>query len=101
VLSNDWVVRYDTRYLQVTRQSRWAPAGQLPTCDKTARIAPPPRIGWFQRRAVRPTLHPIGLKFPKFVLVVWRPRAAVSCLARGRERGLIMHHSPQETFDVS
>ena len=26
VLSNDWVVRYDTRYLQVTRQSRLAPA---------------------------------------------------------------------------
>jgi transposase len=26
VLSNDWVVRYDTRYLQVARQSRQAPA---------------------------------------------------------------------------
>lgn len=26
VLSNDWVVRYDTRYLQVTRQSHQAPA---------------------------------------------------------------------------
>lgn len=26
VLSNDWVVRYDTRYLQVTRQSGHAPA---------------------------------------------------------------------------
>ena len=26
VLSNDWVVRYDTRYLQVTRQSHLAPA---------------------------------------------------------------------------
>ncbi len=26
VLSNDWVVRYDSRYLQVTRQSRQAPA---------------------------------------------------------------------------
>lgn len=26
VLSNDWVVRYDTRYFQVARQSRQAPA---------------------------------------------------------------------------
>ena len=26
VLSNDWVIRYDTRYFQVTRQSRLAPA---------------------------------------------------------------------------
>lgn len=26
VLSNDWVIRYDTRYLQVTRQSHQAPA---------------------------------------------------------------------------
>jgi len=26
VLSNDWVIRYDTRYLQVTRQSHLAPA---------------------------------------------------------------------------
>ena len=27
VLSNDWVVRYDTRYFQVARQSHLAPAG--------------------------------------------------------------------------
>jgi hypothetical protein len=26
VLSNDWVVRYDTRYFQVARQSHQAPA---------------------------------------------------------------------------
>lgn len=26
VLSNDWVIRYDTRYFQVTRQSHQAPA---------------------------------------------------------------------------
>ena len=26
VLSNDWVIRYDTRYFQVARQSRQAPA---------------------------------------------------------------------------
>ncbi|HSV93135.1 MAG TPA: hypothetical protein VLH81_08660, partial [Desulfobacterales bacterium] len=26
VLSNDWVIRYDTRYLQVARQSQQAPA---------------------------------------------------------------------------
>ena len=26
VLSNDWVIRYDTRYLQVARQSHQAPA---------------------------------------------------------------------------
>jgi hypothetical protein len=26
VLSKDWVVRYDTQYLEVTRQSRLAPA---------------------------------------------------------------------------
>ena len=26
MLSNDWVVRYDTRYLQVARQSHQAPA---------------------------------------------------------------------------
>ena len=26
VLSNDWVIRYDTRYLQVARQSHLAPA---------------------------------------------------------------------------
>jgi hypothetical protein len=27
ILSNDWVVRYDTRYFQVARQSQLAPAG--------------------------------------------------------------------------
>ena len=26
VLSNDWVVRYDTRYLQIARQSSQVPA---------------------------------------------------------------------------
>ena len=26
MLSNDWVIRYDTRYLQVARQSHHAPA---------------------------------------------------------------------------
>ena len=36
VLSNDWVVRYDTRYLQVTRQSHHAPAkSTVLVCGRT------------------------------------------------------------------
>lgn len=31
VISNDWVVRYEGRYLQLERQSRYAPAGQRVT----------------------------------------------------------------------
>ena len=31
VISNDWVVRYENRYLQLERQSRYAPAGQKVT----------------------------------------------------------------------
>ena len=52
VLSNDWVVRYDTRYLQVARQSGHAPA-------RSTVVVREARDGAIELRPARPSAdHP-------------------------------------------
>ena len=84
VLSNDWVIRYDTRYFQVARQSHQAPARSTVLVREAVTGAIEIRyrgrlMRWTEIPAppAKPTLAPAPARMPAAATSrrVWRPSA--------------------------
>jgi transposase len=81
VLSNDWVIRYDTRYFQVARQSHQAPARSTVLVREAVTGAIEIR---YRGRLMRWTEIPAPAAHVPALAVPARPSAATSTRARSR-----------------
>ena len=105
VLSNDWVIRYDTRYFQVARQSHQAPARSTVVVRETVtgaielryrgrlirwtEIPAPPPKPTLARIAAQPRAVPAGAPVPAERRSSVEPRLRRASAARRRARAIL------------